>query len=240
MRNDGAASSAWPRTSSSAPRLLDGRAEAVGSQILSSFTLKQLAGAMPSRFALADWRLLYSTTVHGISLNTLHVRTAGCGSCILAIKDREGNVFGAFCSEWREPSLPPSFYGSGECFLFSVERLVDLPPLPVGDAPPPNEAVNVHRWTGANSFFMLSDRDHLALGSGGHFGLWLDADLLHGSSGPSATFGNTCLCRQRCDENGDDAPLVGEFCCDVLEMWGMEHTAIARRQHDLMMKGLRP
>ena len=34
---------------------------------------------------------------------------------------------------------------------------------------------------------MFSSRDHFAMGSGGHFALYLDADLLHGSSGPSDT-----------------------------------------------------
>ena len=91
----------------------------------------------------------------------------------MSIKDGDGNVFGAFCSEWREPFTPEAFYGSGETFLFSVERLHGLPPLlgkklrlspepclstacspglcyacAVGEEPPPDEAVHVHRWTG--------------------------------------------------------------------------------------------
>jgi len=32
------------------------------------------------------------------------------------------------------------------------------------------------------------------MGSGGHFGIWIDSDLLHGSSGTSGTFSNPCLC----------------------------------------------
>ena len=141
---------------------------------------------------------------------------------------------------WREPQVPPSFYGGGETFLYSIERLPDLPPLPVGEAAPPGEAVHVHRWSGSNSFFMLSARDHLAMGSGGHFGLYLDADLLHGSSGPSATFGNDCLCRQH--STGivpTEASPVGDFRCAVLEVWGMDHAAISRRGHDRMMRGRR-
>ena len=91
-----------------------------------------------------------------------------------------------------------------------------------------------------SSFFMFSSRDHLAVGSGGHFGLYLDAELLHGSSGPCETFGNACLCRQR--PGGvpkDDDPPVGEFRCAVLEVWGMDHGVISRRQQEVMMRGLR-
>ena len=54
---------------------------------------------MPSRFVYADWALLYSTAVHGISLNTFYANSAGCGCCVLALKDESGNVFGGFCTE---------------------------------------------------------------------------------------------------------------------------------------------
>ena len=122
----------WASSSSSeqhVPKLLDSRGHVTQSHMLSPFCLRQLAGAVPARFAFADWRLLYSTAVHGISLNTLYHRAAGCGCCLMSIKDGDGNVFGAFCSEWREPFTPEAFYGSGETFLFSVERLHGLPPL---------------------------------------------------------------------------------------------------------------
>ena len=148
---------------------------------------------------------------------------------------------------------------------YSVERVKNLPPLPLGDQPPPHEALHVHRWSGENAFFMFSHRDHLAIGSGGHFGLWLDAELLHGdplpqlrrrrrappqprterhassphphphphrnpypgTSGPSDTFRNDCLCRPSGSRAGSDAAVdaasgeaavVGEFRCEVLEV----------------------
>ena len=131
----------------------------MASQTLSPFVLRQLAAALPSRFCYADWRILYSTAVHGISLNTFYQKTHGCGCCLLALRDASGNVFGGFCTEWREPSGEAKFYGGGETFLYSVEKLRNLPPLPVGDEKPPDEAVHVHRWSGANSFFMLSGRE---------------------------------------------------------------------------------
>eukprot|EP00962_Isochrysis_galbana_P029680 scaffold9534_cov90-Isochrysis_galbana.AAC.3 len=46
------------------------------------------------------------------------------------------------------------------------------------------------------------------MGSGGHFGLWIDSELLHGSSGTSATFANPCLCVPP-----DHTPLHGVAGC---------------------------
>lgn len=76
------------------------------------------------------------------------------------------------------------------------------------------------------------------MGSGGHFGLCLDSELLHGSSGPCETFGNECLCRQRADGPFEDEAAVGEFQCEVLEVWGMEHAKIKLREQELMMRGV--
>ena len=56
------------------PKLLDARRNITQSLTLTPFVLKQLSAALPSRFAYADWRLLYSTAVHGISLNILFAR----------------------------------------------------------------------------------------------------------------------------------------------------------------------
>ncbi|KAL1499971.1 hypothetical protein AB1Y20_012650 [Prymnesium parvum] len=225
----------WASSSSQGvPRLLDGRGGHIGSSVLSQLVLQQLSNAIPSRYACSDWRLLYSTAVHGISLNTMYMCTEGCGSCLLVLKDTTGQVFGGFCSEWRPPAKPAHFYGSGESFLFNVEAVCDLPPLLTGDEPP-TEAVQVFRWTGENTYFMFSDREYLAMGSGGHFGLSLDSELLHGSSGRSATFGNPCLCRQPAELTGDDAE-VGEFTCDVLEVWGMDHTMITHRKRQLRQR----
>ena len=56
------------------------------------------------------------------------------------MRDREGVVFGTFATEIRPASLPPTFYGGGESFVFQVESIHNLPPLPQEDSPPPTEA----------------------------------------------------------------------------------------------------
>lgn len=51
-----------------------------------------------------------------------------------------------------------------------------------------------YTWTGNNQFFVNATREFLSMGGGGgHYGLWLDADLNHGRSQKCATFDNEPL-----------------------------------------------
>ena len=123
-------------------------------------------------------------------------------------------------------------------------------PTPHLHSRPSPKACAIYRWTAANSYFVISAKDHLALGSGGHFALWLDSELLHGSSGPSQTFANPCLSRRSNAASALGGEVgrvcactrtctctctcvcvctctcicmqVGEFVCDVLEVWGVD------------------
>ncbi|PPD71525.1 hypothetical protein GOBAR_DD31570 [Gossypium barbadense] len=51
----------------------------------------------------------------------------------------------------------------------------------------------VYRPTGANRYFTLCSTEFLAIGGGGHFALYLDGELLNGSSSFSETYRNPCL-----------------------------------------------
>jgi hypothetical protein len=66
-----------------------------------------------------------------------------------------------------------SYFGSGESFLFSTRP-----------------SLGVFRWTRKDNMFMMAKKDALAMGGGGKFGFWLDANLERGMSGSSETFGN--------------------------------------------------
>jgi len=51
-----------------------------------------------------------------------------------------------------------------------------------------------YTWTGDNQFFINASKDFLSMGAGGgHYGLWLDADLNHGRSQKCTTFDNEPL-----------------------------------------------
>jgi len=66
-----------------------------------------------------------------------------------------------------------SYFGSGESFLFSTRP-----------------SLGVFRWTRKDNMFMMAKKDALAMGGGGKFGFWLDANLERGRSGSSETFEN--------------------------------------------------
>ena len=189
--------------------------------LLSASDVRALLGHLPTRCAGRDWALAFSTNRDGYALRTLLGCLRGKGPALIVVLDDAQNVFGAFASRdlgnddlavrpvgmafpsfttspfaaaaaaatsaAGTPSKSPSakaamrgaFFGSGESFLFTARpRLA------------------VHRWTRLNNLFTLVQSDGLAFGGGGRsgaFGLWLDANLDRGSSGPSDTFGNPPL-----------------------------------------------
>eukprot|EP00066_Takifugu_rubripes_P003441 XP_003966006.2 PREDICTED: nuclear receptor coactivator 7 isoform X1 [Takifugu rubripes] len=148
----------------------------VQSQLLHDHHTKTLAAHMPARTQGYSWQLVYSTAVHGSSLKTLYRKMAGLDSpVLLVIKDMHKKVFGAFSSDPFRVSK--SCYGTGETFLFNF-----------------NPDFKVYRWSGKNTYFVSGDLESLQIGGGGGgFGLWLDADLYHGSSFSCPTFSSPSL-----------------------------------------------
>lgn len=88
--------------------------------------------------------------------------------------------------DFDSSSLPPAaaivqesqeYYGTGEAFVFSF-----------------HPTFSVHRWTGANDYFCISNESWLAMGGGGGgFAFQIDDELDAGESNPSATFGSPQL-----------------------------------------------
>ena len=62
--------------------------------------------------------------------------------------------------------------------------------------------------------FCGSDGFGLGSGTAGSYGLWLSADLSHGSSAPSSTFGSPCLV-----DGGDEHQ---RFDIAGVEIWGFD------------------
>lgn len=177
------------------------------SLLLSQKTRMKLYASLPPLVKGRKWVLLYSTWRHGISLSTLYRRSMLCpGVSLLVVGDRGGAVFGGLVEAPLRPSKSRRYQGTNSTFVFS-----GVPGEPV-----------VYHPTGANRYYTLCSPDFLALGGGPHFALYLDGDLLNGSSGASETYGNPCLA---CSEN---------FEVKDVELWSFVY---ASRYEEILASG---
>lgn len=142
-------------------------------------------------------------------------------------------TFGAYLSEYPHPA--PTYFGSGESFLWRASTLASLPPPPSADtdhltrnttlAPPrgpkgqrsasptPSETIRFKAfpYSGLNDFYINCESGFLSVGSGGgHYGLWLDDSLSLGHSSRCETFGNEPL-----SDEGEKFGVLG------VELWVM-------------------
>ncbi|KAK0484727.1 TLDc domain-containing protein, partial [Armillaria novae-zelandiae] len=148
-----------------------------------------------------SWTLLYSLDQHGISLNTLYARCEQLKPCgaLVVFKDEGDTIFGAFVSDGIRQSRGKGHYGSGESFLWRYSG---------------NE-LSVFKWTGRNGYVALCEPDYMSFGGGdGAYGLYINANLLDGSSAPCPTFANEPLCSPRHSMRG-----TVPFECVGAEVW---------------------
>ncbi|WVZ81919.1 hypothetical protein U9M48_029245 [Paspalum notatum var. saurae] len=161
--------------------------------LLSEMMRAVLYTSLPILVQGRNWMLVYSTWRHGISLSTLYRRSRLCaGYSLLIVGDRRGAVFGGLVEAPLQPIIKKKYQGTKDCFVFTN---VDGRPV-------------ICRPTGANNYFTFCSTDYLAMGGGGHFALYLDGDLLTGSSSTSETFNNPCLSH------------TPEFKIKDVELWG--------------------
>ncbi|KAH0834279.1 TLD-domain-containing protein [Lanmaoa asiatica] len=170
------------------------------------------------------WTLLYSLDQHGISLNTLYSR---CEPRIpsrahpnppkgglLVIQDARDAIFGAWLSEGVKLEKG-GYYGSGESFLWRYHPSLE------GER---QGRLDVYKWTGTNEYVALCEPGFISFGGGdGHYGLYLDASLLDGSSAPCPTFGNPSLCAPMPHVSRELNGVAKDvsFECVGLEVWGI-------------------
>jgi len=144
---------------------------------------------IPQRFRIQDAQLLFKTYNDGYNLITLLNRCEQRSPLLLILKTKKDRVFGAYLSSGLERSQ--KFYGTGEMFVFTL--------LPEASA---------HFWTNKNDLHIMVS-DQIEIGSGGGCALWIDGELLRGSS-------------EKC-ETYDSEPLNGpekNFEIVAVEVWG--------------------
>ncbi|MBA0793948.1 hypothetical protein Gohar_018324 [Gossypium harknessii] len=167
------------------------------SLLLTEKTRNALYGSLPALVQGRKWLLLYSTWRHGISLSTLYRRSVlWPGLSLLVVGDRKGAVFGGLVEAPLKPTNK-KYQGTNNTFVFT-----NGPGGPV-----------IYRPTGANRYFTLCSTEFLAIGGGGHFALYLDGELLNGSSSFSETYRNPCLASSK------------DFEVKEVELWGFVHAS---------------
>ncbi|KAG5090311.1 hypothetical protein AAZX31_18G016900 [Glycine max] len=168
------------------------------SVLLSDSIRNVLYVSLPPLIHGRKWLLLYSTWRHGISLSTLYRRSMlWPGLSLLVVGDKKGAVFGSLVEAPLRSSSKKKYQGTNKTFVFT-----NISGQPV-----------IYRPTGVNRFFTLCNTDYIAIGGGGHFALYLDGDLLNGSSSVSETYGNPCLANSQ------------DFEVKEVELWGFVHAS---------------
>lgn len=159
-------------------------------EILSEEHREKLCAHLPARAEGYSWSLVFSTSLHGFSLNSLYRKMHKLESPILiVIEDTDHNVFGALTS--CSLHVSDHFYGTGESLLYKF-----------------NPHFKVFHWSGENLYFIKGNPESLAIGAGdGKFGLWLDGDLNQGRSQHCSTYSNEPLAPQE------------DFVIKTLECW---------------------
>ncbi|XP_026440247.1 TLD domain-containing protein 1-like isoform X1 [Papaver somniferum] len=158
-----------------------------------------IAGAL-SQHEAEEWKLLYHSSLHGLSFNTFMGNvTMAEGPTLLIVKDKEGCVYGGYASQpWERHS---DFYGDMKSFLFQL--------FPQASIYRPTGANTNLQWCAIN---FSSESIPNGLGFGGkvhHFGLFLSASFDQGQTFSCTTFGSPCLSKE------------SRIYPEVIECWGV-------------------
>ena len=163
--------------------------------------LEFLSAAVPAMFKHSKWDLVYSTRRHGFSLQTLLRRCRRVAPTLLVVEDMRNSVFGVFVTEpW---AVHDKYYGTGETFVFVLHPLDPVAYFWKQKA----EGAEAAR----NDYFQYSTNECIAVGGGGRYALWIDEDLLYGTSSFSPTF-----------EGMKPLSSTEDFQVKNIEMWSLD------------------
>mmetsp|Transcript_13637 Transcript_13637/g.29678 ORF Transcript_13637/g.29678 Transcript_13637/m.29678 type:complete len:587 (+) Transcript_13637:263-2023(+) len=206
--------------------------------VLSPPLMDSLLNFVPDHLAYSNFWLKFSLTRDGASLDALKRYCRAATHTVLAIETTNGEVFGSFTSTpWR---LNNRYFGTGESFLWRMRHSRSTPVHSLFEQAQLESEIDIFPYNGSNDYIQLCTSDKLALGGGATvlkkeessiqedepldapavfledsiygFGLALDENLLHGTTSPSATFGNSNLVNS--SGSGETFDVMN------LEVWG--------------------
>jgi len=135
---------------------------------------------LPLEFRFAEWRLVYSPKIHGISIPSFyrHFESSRKPSVVVVTDAKRDCVFGSFCRFPWNADNQRKYFGSNENFLFSLMRGGIV-------------RTQYHPWSPSsnNTLFQYSDDRKIVIGGGrSGSGLVLFDNWLRGISSPCETF----------------------------------------------------
>ena len=149
------------------------------SNILTPAEIDTLRLSFPSRQKQLPWKLLFSTGVDGVSLDTLFKKCERKQPVVFIVLADDKTKFGAYLSEGIKKSK--SFYGTGETFVFTY-----------------NPLLTVYKWTSKNNYFCAASQDDISVGNNkkGGAAIYLGESMSTGFSDPCDTFGSPKLSKE--------------------------------------------
>nr|XP_013808633.1 PREDICTED: TBC1 domain family member 24-like [Apteryx mantelli mantelli] len=216
------------------------------SSIVTAQEMRIIWSWIPERFSLFPPLLLFSTSEDGCSLQRFYSCCEGYEPTVLLIKTTEGEVCGAFLSsDWserRKSGATSGFFGTGECFVFTVRpemeryewvfikkpELAKAVPRSRQRSPSPSPASLLGSSPGGRLSPFLAVR-HFLLPSqtASMFMAGSREGIIIGGGGGRALALDTELLWGRTEhcETFDNPPLCQEnFKVQLLEAWGFQNT----------------
>ncbi|KAJ3441660.1 mustard isoform v [Anaeramoeba flamelloides] len=154
----------------------DDEIEMIGqSKFLQKTHIESISKALPLKFSLSAWKLVYSSLEDGFSLTTFFDHTSKYKNSIFVVQNENSEICGAYIStNWRQVK---TYYGNSQMFLFSFFK-----------------KFNVFRPSNKNGFFVNSSKNGISFGGGNAPALWIDSNLDNATTEMSDTFDNHLLC----------------------------------------------
>ncbi|EZG57132.1 TLD protein [Gregarina niphandrodes] len=159
---------------------LDRKSSSAVESLLATEMLTELSYRLPPTIALRKWQVLFDTRLHGVSMQTLFLRTKGHVPALIAILNSHDYIFGGYSPDGFKESR--HFYGSGESFVYSFGHISSNP-----------GQIKTYHWTGKNDLFIYTNHDRIIFGSGGSWAFAIDSNLYSGTAGCCATYDNSLL-----------------------------------------------
>ena len=154
------------------------------SKILTEKKLIEIHSHLPYYHQYKDFKMLYNMDKNGTSLLTMIDKGAEYENTILFVKTLKNEIFGAYLSESLRVKYN-DFYGTAETFLFTFYD---------------TERIRVFPATKINDLYIYTEPDKIAFGcSDDNFSLSLEEDFKNCFSGPTVTFNNPTLWKEKTD-----------------------------------------